>query len=171
MGIKSVAVYSQADKDSLHVRFADEAVCIGPPPSKESYLNIPRIIAAAEITNADAIHPGYGFLSENSKFSRICEENGIKFIGATPEQIDKMGDKATAKATMKEAGVPCVPGSDGVIDTLEEAKKTAKITGYPVMIKATAGGGGKGMRAIWKEEELADGWDKAKREAVSQFWQ
>jgi acetyl-CoA carboxylase biotin carboxylase subunit len=169
MGIKSVAVYSQADKDSLHVRFADEAVCIGPPPSKESYLNIPRIIAAAEITNADAIHPGYGFLSENSKFSRICEENGIKFIGATPEQIDKMGDKATAKATMKEAGVPCVPGSDGVIDTLEEAKKTAKITGYPVMIKATAGGGGKGMRAIWKEEELADGWDKAKREALASF--
>ena len=169
MGIKSVAVYSQADKDSLHVRFADEAVCIGPPPSKESYLNIPRIIAAAEITNADAIHPGYGFLSENSKFSRICAENGIKFIGATPEQIDKMGDKATAKATMKEAGVPCVPGSDGVIDTLEEAKKTAKITGYPVMIKATAGGGGKGMRAIWKEEELADGWDKAKREALASF--
>lgn len=169
MGIKSVAVYSQADKDSLHVRFADEAVCIGPPPSKESYLNIPRIIAAAEITNADAIHPGYGFLSENSKFSRICEENGIKFIGATPEQIDKMGDKATAKATMKEAGVPCVPGSDGIIETLEEAKKTAKITGYPVMIKATAGGGGKGMRAIWKEEELSEGWDKAKREALASF--
>jgi acetyl-CoA carboxylase biotin carboxylase subunit len=169
MGIKSVAVYSQADKDSLHVRFADEAVCIGPPPSKDSYLNIPRIIAAAEITNADAIHPGYGFLSENSKFSRICAENGIKFIGATPEQIDKMGDKATAKATMKEAGVPCVPGSDGIIETLEDAKKTAKITGYPVMIKATAGGGGKGMRAIWKEEELADGWDKAKREAAASF--
>lgn len=169
MGIKSVAVYSQADKDSLHVRFADEAVCIGPPPSKESYLNIPRIIAAAEITNADAIHPGYGFLSENSKFSRICAENGIKFIGATPEQIDKMGDKATAKATMKEAGVPCVPGSDGVIDTLQEAIKTAKNIGYPVMIKATAGGGGKGMRAIWKEEDLADLWDKAKREAAASF--
>jgi acetyl-CoA carboxylase biotin carboxylase subunit len=169
MGIKSVAVYSQADKDSLHVRFADEAVCIGPPPSKDSYLNIPRIIAAAEITNADAIHPGYGFLSENSKFSRICAENGIKFIGATPEQIDKMGDKATAKATMKEAGVPCVPGSEGIIETLEDAKKTAKIIGYPVMIKATAGGGGKGMRAIWKEEELADGWDKAKREAAASF--
>ncbi len=148
MGIKSVAVYSKADADSLHVRFADEAVCIGPAPSSESYLNIPRIIAAAEITNADAIHPGYGFLSENSKFSRICEENGIKFIGATPEQIDRMGDKATAKATMKKAGVPCVPGSEGVIDTYEEAKKMAKEIGYPVMIKATAGGGGKGMRAI-----------------------
>lgn len=169
MGIKSVAVYSQADKDSLHVRFADEAVCIGPPPSKDSYLNIPRIIAAAEITNADAIHPGYGFLSENSKFSRICEENGIKFIGATPEQIDQMGDKATAKATMKKAGVPCVPGSDGVIDTYEEALKMAKEIGYPVMIKATAGGGGKGMRAIWKESELQESWDKAKREAAAAF--
>ena len=169
MGIKSVAVYSQADKDSLHVRFADEAVCIGPPPSKDSYLNIPRIIAAAEITNADAIHPGYGFLSENSKFSRICEENGIKFIGATPDQIDQMGDKATAKATMKKAGVPCVPGSEGVIDTYEEAKKMAKEIGYPVMIKATAGGGGKGMRAIWKESELQESWDKAKREAAAAF--
>ena len=169
MGIKSVAVYSQADKDSLHVRFADEAVCIGPPPSKDSYLNIPRIIAAAEITNADAIHPGYGFLSENSKFARICEENGIKFIGATPEQIDQMGDKATAKATMKKAGVPCVPGSDGVIDTYEEALKMAKEIGYPVMIKATAGGGGKGMRAIWKESELQESWDKAKREAAAAF--
>lgn len=169
MGIKSVAVYSQADKDSLHVRFADEAVCIGPPPSKDSYLDIPRIIAAAEITNADAIHPGYGFLSENSKFSRICEENGIKFIGATPEQIDQMGDKATAKATMKKAGVPCVPGSDGIIETLEDAAKTAKEIGYPVMIKATAGGGGKGMRAICKESDLAENWEKAKREAAASF--
>ncbi len=169
MGIKSVAVYSQADKDSLHVRFADEAVCIGPPPSKDSYLNIPRIIAAAEITNADAIHPGYGFLSENSKFSRICAENGMKFIGATPEQIDQMGDKATAKATMKRAGVPCVPGSDGVIETFEDAKKAAKEIGYPVMIKATAGGGGKGMRAIWKESELEESWEKAKREAAASF--
>ncbi len=169
MGIKSVAVYSKADADSLHVRFADEAVCIGPAPSSESYLNIPRIIAAAEITNADAIHPGYGFLSENSKFSRICEENGIKFIGATPEQIDRMGDKATAKATMKKAGVPCVPGSEGVIDTYEEAKKMAKEIGYPVMIKATAGGGGKGMRAIWKEEDLLTNWEKAKREAAASF--
>ncbi len=169
MGIKSVAVYSQADADSLHVRFADEAVCIGPAPSSESYLNIPRIIAAAEITNADAIHPGYGFLSENSKFSRICEENGVKFIGATPEQIDRMGDKATAKATMKKAGVPCVPGSEGVIDTYEEAVKAAKEIGYPVMIKATAGGGGKGMRAIWKEADLKDNWDKAKRESAAAF--
>jgi acetyl-CoA carboxylase biotin carboxylase subunit len=169
MGIKSVAVYSQADKDSLHVRFADEAVCIGPPPSKDSYLNIPRIIAAAEITNADAIHPGYGFLSENSKFSRICAENGMKFIGATPEQIDQMGDKATAKATMKRAGVPCVPGSDGVIETFEDAKIAAKEIGYPVMIKATAGGGGKGMRAIWKESELEESWEKAKREAAASF--
>jgi acetyl-CoA carboxylase biotin carboxylase subunit len=169
MGIKSVAVYSQADAESLHVRFADEAVCIGPPPSSESYLNIPRIIAAAEITNADAIHPGYGFLSENSKFSSICEENGIKFIGATPEQIDRMGDKATAKATMIKAGVPCIPGSEGVIETYEEALKVAKEIGYPVMIKATAGGGGKGMRAIWKEEELEENWEKAKREAAASF--
>ena len=153
MGISTVAVYSTADKDSLHVRFADEAVCIGPPPSSESYLNIPSIIAAAEITNADAIHPGYGFLSENAKFSRICSENGIKFIGASPEQIDRMGDKASAKATMKEAGVPCVPGSDGIIETLEEGQKLADKIGYPVMIKATAGGGGKGMRAIWKKED------------------
>lgn len=169
MGIKSVAVYSTADAESLHVRFADEAVCIGPAPSSESYLNIPRIIAAAEITNADAIHPGYGFLSENSKFSRICQENGIKFIGASPEQIDRMGDKASAKSTMIEAGVPCVPGSEGIIEDLETAKKLAKEIGYPVMIKATAGGGGKGMRAIWKEEEFQDNWESAKREAAAAF--
>ena len=137
MGIKTVAVYSTADKDSLHVRFADEAVCIGPPMSKDSYLKISNIIAAAEITNADAIHPGYGFLSENSNFSRICQENGIKFIGATPEQIDRMGDKANAKATMKEAGVPCVPGSEGLIDGYETAAKLAEEIGYPVMIKST----------------------------------
>lgn len=148
MGIKTVAVYSTADKDSLHVRFADEAVCIGPPASKDSYLNIPNIISAAEITNADAIHPGYGFLAENANFSRICQKNGIKFIGATPEQIERMGDKATAKATMKEAGIPCVPGSDGLLESLEQAEKIADEIGYPVMIKATAGGGGKGMRAI-----------------------
>ena len=169
MGISTVAVYSTADKDSLHVRFADEAVCIGPPPSSESYLNIPSIIAAAEITNADAIHPGYGFLSENARFSRICSENGIKFIGASPEQIDRMGDKASAKATMKEAGVPCVPGSDGIVDSLEKAKKIAKEIGYPVMIKATAGGGGKGMRAIWKAEEFEEHWNSAKREAAAAF--
>ena len=169
MGIKTVAVYSTADKDSLHVRFADEAVCIGPPMSKDSYLKIPNIIAAAEITNADAIHPGYGFLSENANFSRICAKNGIKFIGAAPEQIEKMGDKATAKATMKAAGIPCVPGSEGLIDSYEDAKKTAKETGYPVMIKATAGGGGKGMRAVWKEEDLKEHWDSAIQEAVAAF--
>ncbi len=169
MGISTVAVYSQADADSLHVRFADEAVCIGPAASSESYLSIPNIIAAAEITNADAIHPGYGFLSENSKFSRICAEHGIKFIGASADQIDKMGDKATAKETMKEAGVPCVPGSEGILDTYEHALKTAEAIGYPVMMKATAGGGGKGMRAIFKKEELQDAWDSARREAAAAF--
>ena len=169
MGIKTVAVYSTADKDSLHVRFADEAVCIGPPVSKDSYLKISNIIAAAEITNADAIHPGYGFLSENANFSRICEKNGIKFIGATPEQIEKMGDKATAKSTMKEAGVPCVPGSDGLVPNYETAAKLAEEIGYPVMIKATAGGGGKGMRAVWKAENLSDLWDSAVQEATAAF--
>src|SRR6185295_12497013 len=146
MGIKTVAVYSTADRESLHVRFADEAVCIGPPPSKDSYLNMPRIIAAAEITNADAIHPGYGFLSENAKFSKLCQQHNIKFIGALPEQIEAMGDKATAKATMKLAGVPTIPGSEGLITDLALAKKEAKKIGYPVILKATAGGGGKGMR-------------------------
>jgi acetyl-CoA carboxylase biotin carboxylase subunit len=169
MGIKTVAVYSKADEESLHVRFADEAVCIGPAPSSESYLKIPNIIAAAEITNADAIHPGYGFLSENSKFSRICAEHDIKFIGATGDQIDKMGDKASAKATMKEAGVPTIPGSDGILKDLEEARKVAGQMGYPVMIKATAGGGGKGMRAIWKEEELEKNFDSAVKEAEAAF--
>ncbi len=169
MGIKTVAVYSTADADSLHVKFADEAVCIGPPPSNLSYLKMSNIIAAAEITNADAIHPGYGFLSENAKFSKICQEHGIKFIGASPEMIEKMGDKATAKATMKEAGVPCVPGSDGILSSFEEAKKTAKKIGYPVMMKATAGGGGKGMRAIWKEEELEKAWESARQEAAAAF--
>jgi acetyl-CoA carboxylase biotin carboxylase subunit len=169
MGIKTVAVYSTADRESLHVRFADEAVCIGPAASKDSYLKMSSIIAAAEITNADAIHPGYGFLSENSKFSKICAEHGIKFIGATPEQIDKMGDKATAKATMKEAGVPCVPGSDGLLQSLEHATQVAKEIGYPVMMKATAGGGGKGMRAIWAEDELAKAWDSARQEAAASF--
>ena len=169
MGIKTVAVYSEADRDSLHVRFADEAVCIGPAPSKESYLSIPAIISAAEITNADGIHPGFGFLSENAKFSRICAEHGIKFIGATPDQINKMGDKATAKETMKAAGVPCVPGSDGLLESYEHAKKIAKEIGYPVMMKATAGGGGKGMRAIWKEEELEKAWESARQEAAAAF--
>jgi acetyl-CoA carboxylase biotin carboxylase subunit len=169
MGIKTVAVYSTADKDSLPVRFADEAVCIGPGPSAESYLKIPNILAAAEITNADAIHPGYGFLSENSKFSRICQEHGIKFIGATPEQIDAMGDKATAKATMKKAGVPCVPGSDGLIGSVAQAKKDAKSIGYPVMLKATAGGGGKGMRVVFNDDDLEDALEKIKREAKAAF--
>ncbi|CAM1359507.1 Pyruvate carboxylase subunit A [Tenacibaculum litoreum] len=169
MGIKTVAVYSKADAESLHVRFADEAVCIGPAPSSESYLKMDRIIAAAEITNADGIHPGYGFLAENAKFSRLCEEHEIKFIGASPEMIDRMGDKANAKATMKAAGVPCVPGSDGVITTFEECEKVAAETGYPVMLKASAGGGGKGMRAVWKAEDLKDAWDSARQESKAAF--
>ena len=151
MGIRTVAVYSTADRESLHVKFADEAVCIGPPPSRQSYLNIPAIISAAEVTGADAIHPGYGFLSENAEFSRICAEYGIKFIGATADQINAMGDKATAKATMKNSGVPVIPGSEGLIDTVEEAKILAKEIKYPVIIKATAGGGGRGMRIIRHE--------------------
>ena len=169
MGIKTVAVYSTADAESLHVKFADEAVCIGPPSSSESYLKIANIIAAAEITNADAIHPGYGFLSENAKFSKICEEHGIKFIGASEEMIDRMGDKANAKATMKAAGVPCVPGSEGVIEDFEECKKLAIETGYPVMLKASAGGGGKGMRAVWKPEDLQGAWESARAESKAAF--
>jgi acetyl-CoA carboxylase biotin carboxylase subunit len=169
MGIKTVAVYSTADAESLHVKFADEAVCIGPPPSNLSYLKMSNIIAAAEITNADAIHPGYGFLSENAKFSKICQEHGIKFIGASPEMIDKMGDKATAKATMKAAGVPCVPGSDGILGSFEEALQIAKDMGFPIMLKATAGGGGKGMRAVWKEEDLLKAWESARQEAGAAF--
>jgi acetyl-CoA carboxylase biotin carboxylase subunit len=169
MGIKTVAVYSTADAESLHVKFADEAVCIGPPPSNLSYLKMSNIIAAAEITNADAIHPGYGFLSENAKFSKICQEHGIKFIGASPEMIDKMGDKASAKATMKAAGVPCVPGSEGLLESYEQAKKLSKEMGYPVMLKATAGGGGKGMRAVWKEDELLKAWEGARQESAAAF--
>ncbi len=169
MGIKTVAVYSTADKDSLHVKFADEAVCIGPPPSKESYLSMSNIIAAAEITNADAIHPGYGFLSENAKFSEICRQNKIKFIGASPEMINAMGDKSNAKDTMKKAGVPCVPGSDGLIENIEQAIADAKRIGYPVIIKATAGGGGRGMRIIWKEEDLAPNFESASKEAEAAF--
>jgi acetyl-CoA carboxylase biotin carboxylase subunit len=170
MGIKTVAVYSKADEASLHVRFADEAVCVGPAASTDSYLKISNIIAAAEITNADAIHPGYGFLAENSNFSKICAENSIKFIGASPEMIDGMGDKAAAKETMKKAGVPTIPGSDGLIKDFEECKKLAKeVVGYPVMLKATAGGGGKGMRLVWKEEEIQDAWDSAKTEAKAAF--
>ncbi|MEC7173043.1 MAG: acetyl-CoA carboxylase biotin carboxylase subunit [Bacteroidota bacterium] len=169
MGIKTVAVYSTTDQESLHVRFADEAVCIGPPPSSESYLKMANIMAAAEICNADAIHPGYGFLSENAKFSKICKEHGIKFIGASSEMIEKMGDKATAKATMKAAGVPTIPGSEGILESFDQTKKIAKKTGYPVMLKATAGGGGKGMRAVWKEEDLKKAWDSARQEAAASF--
>ncbi len=169
MGIKTVAVYSTADKDSLPVRFADEAVCIGPPVSSKSYLSIANIIAAAEITNADAIHPGYGFLSENEKFSEICQQHGIKFIGALPEQIRNMGDKATAKATMIAAGVPCIPGSVGLVESLEDAIVQAKQIVYPVIIKATAGGGGKGMRIVWKEEDMEALWNSAKQEAAAAF--
>ncbi|WPR71861.1 acetyl-CoA carboxylase biotin carboxylase subunit [Flavobacterium sp. NG2] len=169
MGIKTVAVYSTADAESLHVRFADEAVCIGPPPSNLSYLKMSNIIAAAEITNADAIHPGYGFLSENSKFSKICQEHGIKFIGAAPEMIDRMGDKASAKSTMIEAGVPCVPGSVGILESYEQALQLAKEFGFPVMLKATAGGGGKGMRAVWKEEDLLKAWEGARQESAAAF--
>lgn len=169
MGIHTVAVYSTADKESLHVRFAEEAVCIGPPPSKDSYLNIANIIAAAEITNADAIHPGYGFLSENSKFSAICAEHHIKFIGATPDQIDGMGDKSNAKDTMKKAGVPTIPGSDGLLADVKEGLEIAKKIKYPVILKATAGGGGRGMRIVWKPEEFEAAWDSARQEAGAAF--
>ncbi|HCE55143.1 MAG: acetyl-CoA carboxylase biotin carboxylase subunit [Lutibacter sp. BRH_c52] len=169
MGVKTVAVYSTADAESLHVRFADEAVCIGPPPSSESYLKMSAILAAAEITNADAIHPGYGFLSENAKFSKLCEEHGIKFIGATSEMISKMGDKASARATMKAAGVPTIPGSEGLLETYEEAEKLANEMKYPVMLKATAGGGGKGMRAVYAKSNLRNAWDAARQEAFACF--
>ena len=169
MGIKSVAVYSKADEESLHVKFADEAVCIGPAPSLESYLKMSNILAAAEITNADAIHPGYGFLSENAKFSKMCEEHHIKFIGASCDMINKMGDKASAKSTMKAAGVPTIPGSEGILKDFEETLKLAAEMGYPVMLKATAGGGGKGMRAVWAEDELLKAWDSARQEAAAAF--
>jgi acetyl-CoA carboxylase, biotin carboxylase subunit len=169
MGIKTVAVYSTADKDSLHVKFADEAVCIGKPAGADSYLNIPHIMAAAEITNADAIHPGYGFLAENSKFAQICGDHGIKFIGPTPDMINKMGDKITAKDTMVKAGVPVVPGGGGLLESVAEAKVLAKEVGYPVILKATAGGGGKGMRVVWEEGEMERNYDMAKTEAGASF--
>jgi len=169
IGIKTVAVYSTADAESLHVRFADEAVCIGPASSSESYLKMSAILAAAEITNADAIHPGYGFLSENAKFSKLCEEHNIKFIGASADMISKMGDKASARATMIAAEVPIIPGSEGLLETFEEAEKLADKMGYPVMLKATAGGGGKGMRAVWKKENLKENWDAARQEAFACF--
>ena len=169
MGIKSVAVYSTADKDSLHVKFADEAVCIGKPAGADSYLNIPHIIAAAEITNADAIHPGYGFLAENAKFAKICADSGIKFIGPTPEMINAMGDKITAKNTMIAAGVPVVPGVEGLLRDLDHAKEAAKEIGYPIILKATAGGGGKGMRVVWAEEDIQKNFETAKMEAAASF--
>ncbi|MEY3151987.1 MAG: acetyl-CoA carboxylase biotin carboxylase subunit, partial [Bacteroidota bacterium] len=169
MGIKTVAVYSTADKDSLHVKFADEAVCIGRPSSGESYLNIPHLMAAMEITNADAVHPGYGFLAENAKFAEICGEHGVKFIGPTPEQIRCMGDKITAKETMVKAGVPVVPGSGGLLESVEEAKQIAKEITYPVILKATAGGGGKGMRVVWEEAEIEKAYNTAKAEALASF--
>jgi len=169
MGIKTVAVYSTADKDSLHVKFADEAVCIGKPKGVDSYLNIPHIMAAAEITNADAIHPGYGFLAENAKFAQICADHGIKFIGPTPDMINKMGDKITAKDTMIKAGVPVVPGGKGLLESVEEAKTLAKEIGYPVILKATAGGGGKGMRVVWNEEEIEKAYSSARQEAAAAF--
>ena len=169
IGVKTVAVYSKADAESLHVRFADEAVCIGPAQSNDSYLKMSNIIAAAEITNADAIHPGYGFLSENAKFSKICEEHKIKFIGASASMIDQMGDKASAKATMKAAGVPTIPGSEGLLGSLEQAESLASEIGYPIMIKATAGGGGKGMRAVWEPVEFQKAWESARQEANASF--
>jgi acetyl-CoA carboxylase biotin carboxylase subunit len=169
MGIKTVAVYSTADRDSLHVKFADEAVCIGKPQSSDSYLNMAHIMAAVEITNADAIHPGYGFLAENAKFAGICNDHGIKFIGPTPDMINRMGDKITAKDTMIRAGVPVVPGGQGLLQSVDEAKGLAKDMGYPVILKATAGGGGKGMRIVWQDSEMEKAYDTAKAEAAASF--
>jgi acetyl-CoA carboxylase biotin carboxylase subunit len=169
MGIKTVAVYSTADRDSLHVKFADEAVCIGKAQSSDSYLNIPHIMAAVEITNADAVHPGYGFLAENAKFSKICADHGIKFIGPTADMINKMGDKISAKETMIKAGVPVIPGSEGLLESLDEAKQLAKDMGFPVILKATAGGGGKGMRIVWAESEMERAYNTAKAEAAAAF--
>ena len=169
MGIKTVAVYSEADANTLPVKFADEAVCVGPPPSKESYLNVPRIISAAQITGADAVHPGYGFLAENAHFSEVCEEAGLKFIGPSPKMINLMGDKAAAKKTMRDSGVPVVPGSDGVIDDVKEAKAFAKEMGFPVMVKASAGGGGKGMRVVWDESKFENLFNAARSEGENFF--
>jgi acetyl-CoA carboxylase, biotin carboxylase subunit len=169
MGIKTVAVYSTADRDSLHVKFADEAVCIGKPQSSDSYLNIAHIMAAVEITNADAVHPGYGFLAENSRFAQICNEHDIKFIGPTAEMINSMGDKITAKETMIKAGVPVVPGGEGLLQSLDEAKRIASEMNYPIILKATAGGGGKGMRIVWEETEMERAYNTAKAEAAAAF--
>lgn len=169
LGIKTVAVYSTADEYSLHVKFSDEAVCIGPPPSNESYLNIPRILAAAEITHADAIHPGYGFLAENAEFSRICQDNGFVFIGPTAEIINAMGNKLEAKKIMKSCGVPVIPGSNDVLNDVGEARNLAEKVGYPVMIKASAGGGGRGMRLVKSQDELESAFGSAQAEAKSAF--
>jgi acetyl-CoA carboxylase, biotin carboxylase subunit len=169
MGIKTVAVYSTADRDSLHVKFADEAVCIGKPQSSDSYLNIAHIMAAVEITNADAVHPGYGFLAENSRFAQICNDHDIKFIGPTAEMINSMGDKITAKETMIKAGVPVVPGGEGLLQSLDEAKRVAGEMTYPIILKATAGGGGKGMRIVWEETEMERAYNAAKAEAAAAF--
>ena len=169
MNIPTVAVYSTADRESLHVSFADEAVCIGPPPSRLSYLNIPQLIAAAEVTNAGAIHPGYGFLSENASFARVCQEHGIKFIGPSPAAISKMGDKATAKLTMQQAGVPTIPGSEGLLTSLEQGMTLAQEIGFPIILKATAGGGGKGMKIVQTPQDLAKAWEEARREAKAAF--
>ena len=169
MGVKTVAVYSTADRESLHVRFADEAVCIGPAASKDSYLSVSKIMAAVEITNADAVHPGYGFLAENADFAEVCAEYGIKFIGPSPGMIRQMGDKITAKETMIKAGVPVVPGSGGLLKDIDHALKEAKGIGYPIILKATAGGGGKGMRIVWKSEELESAWNMARNEAKASF--
>lgn len=169
IGIKTVAIYSTADKNSLHVRFADEAVCIGPPAPIQSYLDPMRIMAAVEITNADAVHPGYGFLAENADFAEICNQHGVKFIGPTPEMIRKMGDKITAKETMIKAGVPVVPGSEGLLKVLDKGLKKAAEIGYPIILKATAGGGGRGMRIVHKPEQLEEQWNLAKNEAKAAF--
>ncbi|HEX6926070.1 MAG TPA: acetyl-CoA carboxylase biotin carboxylase subunit [Longimicrobiaceae bacterium] len=168
LGVRTVAVFSEADRESLHVRFADEDVCIGPPSARESYLNIPRILAAAEITGADAIHPGYGFLAENAEFSEICQRSDITFIGPTPEQIRQMGDKAAARRAMKEVGVPIVPGTDVLTDP-EEALKAARDIGFPVLIKAAAGGGGKGMRVARDAEDFLRQFAMARNEAAAAF--
>ena len=169
MDIRTVAVYSKADTESLHVKFADEAICIGPALSRDSYLNMPNIIAAAEITNADAIHPGYGFLAENAEFSQICEDYKIKFIGASPDMINNMGDKATAKETMRASGVPILPGSDGLLDSVKDGKSLAKDIGYPVILKATAGGGGRGMRIVANEKEFEKMWNDCRQESKAAF--
>ena len=169
LGLKSVAVYSSADKYSLHVKFADEAICIGPSDSKESYLNIPRIISAGEITNADAIHPGYGFLAESAEFSNICKENGFSFIGPSGDIINAMGNKAQAKKTMKAAGVPIIPGNEGVLQDVKEARDIANEMGFPVMLKASAGGGGRGMRLVYKDSELDRAYSTARTEALTAF--